>query len=406
MLTKVIFTFLVAGNYISSAFGDEIWKLYKMNLSKFPNALCLDGSPAAFWFLQGSGSGANKFKIHHQGGGWCADENDCYSRSLDPLLGSSNTWESNPNCDKGSTAQPCSWDGDQGLTDFVESINPVAYNWNKVYLGYCDGASFSGHVPDPVSVNGGKNKIHFKGRYILDAMYDTLINDLGMNNASAVIISGTSAGGLAVYLHADYLNNKITTASIAPTKPRITAVPDAGFFMDYPSIHGNYLYTPVFQNVFKMQKVSDSVDEDCMKHYSSTDQWKCFMAPYTLPFISTELFITNPLADSWQATYIMGLTCDPTVKGSCTQNDIDYLNGWRENQLENSSLKDFLANPNSGAWLCECYFHPILNIDYSWQKVFINRLSQEQTFTNWYFRYDKSTNPWIAVDGEWGSNTC
>ena len=43
------------------------WTLVKLDLSIYPNAVCLDGSPAGFWFLKGSGSGANKFVIHHQG---------------------------------------------------------------------------------------------------------------------------------------------------------------------------------------------------------------------------------------------------------------------------------------------------------------------------------------------------
>ena len=26
--------------------------------------------------------------------------------------------------------------------------NPLSYNWNKVFIPYCDGASFSGNVKD------------------------------------------------------------------------------------------------------------------------------------------------------------------------------------------------------------------------------------------------------------------
>jgi hypothetical protein len=404
---KRIFTFILVGNFISFVFSDEIWKLYKMNLNKFPNALCLDGTAGGFWFLPGYGSGVDKFEIHHQGGGWCTDENDCYTRST-TYMGSSLTWEENPNCDAGSTSQPCAYDGNQGLTDSDPSINPVAYNWNKIFIGYCDGGSYSGHAIDPVAVNNGENQIHFKGRFILDALYDTFLNEFGMNNASAVIISGTSAGGLAVYLHADYLNHKIINASIAPTKPRITALPDAGFFMDYTSIHGEYLYTPIYQKVFSMQQVSDSVDDDCIEFYSHQDQtWKCFMAQYTLPFITTELFIANSLVDSWQGSNIMGLTCDPTTKNSCSQTEIDYLNAFRENQLENSSLRIFLERPSSGAWLCECYLHPLVNWNYSWDQVKVQGLSLGKVFSNWYNRLDKESNPWIVIDGEWGSNgTC
>ncbi len=180
-----------------------------------------------------------------------------------------------------------------------------------------------------------------------------------MRNALDVVISGTSAGGLAVYLHTDYLNKKISSAVVASgnPKPRIVAVPDAGFFLDVPSIGGEYTYTPVFKSVFHFQNVSDSVNDACVAFYSrkidshgDNESWKCFMSPYTLPFIRTPLFIVNSFADSWQGWAIMGLQCDPTSKSAinrCDTKEIEYLNSFRVSMLE-SSLGTFVRSPGSG----------------------------------------------------------
>ena len=54
-----------------------------------PGARCLDGSPGAYYIRKGVGSGANKWYIHHQGGGWCESLDDCLGRSKG-ALGSSN----------------------------------------------------------------------------------------------------------------------------------------------------------------------------------------------------------------------------------------------------------------------------------------------------------------------------
>lgn len=74
------------------------------NLSVYPGAVCLDGTPGAYYHLKGTGSGANKWYIHHQGGtlirrnvwwlgshfarfnalfagGWCESMDDCLGRS-------------------------------------------------------------------------------------------------------------------------------------------------------------------------------------------------------------------------------------------------------------------------------------------------------------------------------------
>jgi hypothetical protein len=383
-----------------------------MDLEKFPNARCLDGSPAGFWFLPGHGSGSDKFLTHHQGGGWCFSIDECYWRSL-TSVGSSSDWEKQSNCDTDPKGIPCSADGDGGFLSSDPRINPVAYNWNKAFMGYCDGGSFSGHVSQPVLANNGSTKLHFKGRYILDAVYDTLLDDYGMQNASAVIIAGSSAGGLTVYLHADYLNHKIASAALITGKnqssPRITSFPDAAFFMDYPSIHGDYPFTLHVQNLFALHNFSTSVNSDCIQFYRSRggEEWKCFFPQYLLPFMNSELFISNSMADIYQWKFIMGLSCDPK-KFNCPRSEINYLNAFREYLLQNSSMNAFLENnPLAGAWLVECYVHSIGNDNYWWTgNVTVEGYSQGTVFQNWYERKNSSIHPWIAVDGVWGNNLC
>ena len=125
---------VVALTWIIAECTNNIYVLHKVDTKKFPNALCLDGSPGAFWFnkvapslilvdlywrnfhlllhvdirtktsltfsqpIQGTGSGTNKFIIHHQGGAWCTSPRDCVERSRTDQ-GSSTTWEHSVNCD-------------------------------------------------------------------------------------------------------------------------------------------------------------------------------------------------------------------------------------------------------------------------------------------------------------------
>jgi hypothetical protein len=410
------FIFLLNLLMFSFVYADEVYILHKVDTVKYPEAKCLDGSPGAFWYHPGYGSGIDKFKIHFQGGGWCINTDDCYARSL-TTQGSSNTWESMANCDQGSQAAPCVYDGNEGLSDKDAEVNPVAYNWNKLFIGYCDGASYSGHVLEPAAVlsTGNQSEIHFKGRYLLDAIFDTFLHSssVQMNKAKEVIISGTSAGGLAVYLHTDYLREKIVSASTLMTPPRVAAVADAGFFMNLPSIYGTYLYSPNYQHIFEMQNVSDSVNADCISYYrqqsssNSDETWKCFMAEYTLPFIKTDLFISNSFVDSWQGSNIMGITdCNPSA-GDCSPETIDYMNDFRLSMLTKSALGEWLVEPSSGAWLCTCWTHPLVNWNHWWVDVKVQGYSQGDVFKNWYNRETKDNDvPWVAINGEWGSNQC
>lgn len=408
MLWLVFIVLLSALTIVCSSKSDDIWQLTLLPKDDLTQPRCLDGSQGGFWFSPGYGSGKDKFIIHHQGGGWCISPENCVSRSQG-YLGSSKTWETAPNCDEGSTSQPCKTDeGDHGMLSRDPLVNPITHNWNRVYIGYCDGGSYSGQLQDGLLVNG--TTLYFRGKYILSSIYDLLLSssDFSMYKASEIIISGTSAGGLSVYLHVDQLVDQIQTFAKktgVAKKQKIVGVPDAGFFMDVPSINGDYLYTPNYQAVYAMQNISDNVNKGCLDFYSKTkEEWKCFMAPYTLPFVQTPLFIPNSLVDSWQGSNIMGITCDPLTAGSCSDDVFVYLDNFRQQMISNTSMADFIKKPHAGAWLVECYTHCLLDSDRYYGEVQVQQQSMMQTLANWYYNRDGGVK--VVIDGVWGNNTC
>ena len=82
----------------------------------------------------------------------------------------------------------------------------------------------------------GNQTIYYRGRAILDAEIASLLQDRGMSQATDVVVSGCSAGGLATYLHCD----KWATAIINATadKAKVVCMPDSGFFIDKDIIPG------------------------------------------------------------------------------------------------------------------------------------------------------------------------
>lgn len=278
------------------------------------------------------------------------------------------------------------------------------YNWNKVFLGYCDGASFSGDVREPVTYSN-TSQLHFKGSYILEAVYSILLDNFNMSSASDVVVSGSSAGGLSVYLHLDHIAEKITSSAASiGNAPRVVGVPDAGIFMDLPSITGTYLYTPNYKNIFAMQNVSSSMNSGCIAHYSPLNEsWKCFMTQYTLQFVKTPMFIVQSFVDSWEGSHIMGITCDPRVEGSCDESTIEYMDNFRISTL--NAIDDYISRPGSGAWLCECWTHLLVNQQHYWQYVPVEDSSLGKAFLSWYLGLGQ-TEDWVRIDGPWGSNPC
>ncbi|RLN00823.1 hypothetical protein C2845_PM06G09130 [Panicum miliaceum] len=66
-----------------------------------------------------------------------------------------------------------------GILRDDKSQNPDFYNWNKVKIRYCDGASFSGNVKDELQ-NG--TRFFFRGQRIWEAVMNELVFK-GLRNA-------------------------------------------------------------------------------------------------------------------------------------------------------------------------------------------------------------------------------
>ena len=120
MLTATLGFLLLATSVVNAQDGTAT----RVNITDAldQGAVCLDGSPYAYYFRQGTET--DKFIVHFEGGGWCYSEEDCLGRSR-TNLGSTATWPATK-----SIGGPASADC---------TVNPTFCKWNLVFLAYCDG---------------------------------------------------------------------------------------------------------------------------------------------------------------------------------------------------------------------------------------------------------------------------
>lgn len=88
--------------------------------------------------------------------------------------------------------------------------------------------SFCADVTCFAAVFPSPGTLYFRGKRILHAVLLDLLSGRGMAAATDVVLTGCSAGGLAVFLNADYV------AEHLPTSARLVAVPDSGYFFTPP----------------------------------------------------------------------------------------------------------------------------------------------------------------------------
>ncbi|MBA0751990.1 hypothetical protein Gogos_000871 [Gossypium gossypioides] len=278
-------------------------------------AVCLDGTLPGYHWHRGYGSGANSWLIQLEGGGWCNNVRTCVYRKK-TRRGSSTYME-----------KQIPFTGI--LSDKAEQ-NPDFFNWNRVKLRYCDGASFTGDTENKAA------KLQFRGQRIWLAAMEDLMSK-GMRNAKQALLSGCSAGGLASILHCDEFRNMF------PRTSKVKCLSDAGLFLDAVDVSGGRTLRSLYNGVVGLQ---------------------CFFPQNLISNIRTPLFILNAAYDSWQIqSSIAPPSADPhgywhecrLNHAKCSASQMRFLQGFRIEML--NAIKGFSQSRENGLFINSCFAH-------------------------------------------------
>jgi hypothetical protein len=323
-------------------------------------ARCLDGTAPRLWIQESrSANPANRTKwyLHLMGGGDCDTVESCAQRAYDPAQ-----------CMRGSSSEACfnsqqlggcgsarfnetmdfrdipcingaRWGGGPLMND--PATNPVAWDWNKVEVMYCDGNSFAGDNSSETMLGEGPEgrKLFFRGKRILQAVVDYLKESHGLGRATHFVLGGDSAGGVATFWHADFFRGALGPATT------VLAVPDSGFFVSYIGCHACLPKTPpsgasptqpdLVSIKWYTQMINSSLDRSCVAARGAAH---CLNPEDVAPHIATPLFVVNSKFDLWSGT---------------TALDINAHGDFQMQVLHASVLR----NPQNGAFITSCHEH-------------------------------------------------
>ncbi|RYQ94047.1 hypothetical protein Ahy_B09g100249 isoform A [Arachis hypogaea] len=387
-------------------------------------ALCLDGSLPAYHLHRGFGAGLNNWLLQFEGGGWCNDLPSCLERA-----------ESR----RGSTRYMTKFEVFSGILSSNASQNPDFYNWNRVKLRYCDGASFTGDAifDNGVIVSPQTTRLHFKGQKIWEAIIHDLLPK-GLGKARKALLSGCSAGGLATFHHCDNF------AKYLPTNASVKCLSDAGFFLDGRDVSLNHtmryfvkslvtlqvnfnkrvIFFLMFWKISQIsqldkrtenidgsrQSLSDrvccvqqGVEKNLNRNCTSTLFFPdlCFFPQYVLRYISTPYFILNSAYDVFQFHHTLvppsadmhghwnKCKLDPAA---CTPLQIAILQAFRLDML--ATLRPFaIYSGRGGMFINSCFAHCQSESQDTWfedDSPRINDKTIAEAVGDWYFSRTRS----------------
>ena len=362
------------------------------------NARCLDGSPGGFYYRPAMQPDVTRWRLHIQGGGWALTAAAAAARA-NSTLGSSTFWP--PALSSLWVPGGVAFNGLMG----TNASNPFG-SWHMVWLAYCDGSSLTSDRSEPLQPPGGGPQLYFRGRALLDAHLAELEVRYGFaSNSSEVLVSGTSAGGLAVFLQASTIK-----AAVRPSA-RVVAVPDSGMFSDVPaygtSVRMMYdaykaAIAPAFWNVSLRGGPSR-----CLAMHGA----HCFFAHNVYPYLDDidGVFVVQSSTDAANMQDFLNLSCSlaapappyPAVCSPAQSAAVQALARGVESQLA-AARAPFAAR--DGYFLNSCFQHGASCRSADWFDIRIGGRSANDTLWSWYAG---ARGPTTAQDAPWPSDsTC
>jgi hypothetical protein len=262
------------------------------------------------------------------------------------------------------------WCGGLFVNDPVK--NSLAWDWNAVFLVYCDGGSQVGSNSTETTYKG--ERLYFSGFNNLDAIITDLLMNHDMDKATEVIVGGDSAGGLATWIHTDYWKSRL------PSTTRVVGVPDSGFFLEDNVAH----WADKLTWVFHQMNGSAGINPICARYYAPTNEtWKCIFAQNTAPFCQAPMFAMQSQYDQYQIGAILG------------SNDPSKVNPFGA-QIVSLLKSNFLVRAQNGIFLDSCVHHCGgwgLHQDGDYNLI-ANNMTGIQAFTSWYTK-STTTQIWF-----------
>ncbi|KAL1522401.1 hypothetical protein AB1Y20_017391 [Prymnesium parvum] len=264
-----------------------------MPLHRLPegSGTCLDGSPAGYYIWKAEQDNRTpKFRtqwvIFLEGGGWCLSPEDCGLRAT-TNAGSSRKWV--PFASKGGILSRC-----------CSMSSMELCNMNKVFVPYCDGASFGGQreislgraANVSVATGSTPHALRSDGRAILAGVVEHLIAQHSLGQATDVLLSGCSAGGLAAVLYAAEVRAALRKAG-APLQ-RFKVAVFSGLFFAAPR-RGSMRTTGPQLSAFERQmrqvvEMSNmSLPTGCRAATPRGHAWRCLLGTAPLDALPADL---------------------------------------------------------------------------------------------------------------------
>ena len=255
-------------------------ELHKKYISE-PHAICNDNSRATFYIGPKS---SKKWIVFFESGGFCGSFEDCNRRYLDK----------NSTILMTSITLPDKVTG-RDLLSASKTENPTFFEYTHVLVPYCSSDLWLGLKSNPKEpfrfVNDSTvDNFSFRGQTIFRSVFVDLLQEYDLSDAEEIILAGSSAGGIGVLNHADWVLNYVIKSHGLNAK--LLSIIDSAWFIDF---QGSFK-AKVKPDITSFANISSRACSDHSQGYTCCPSASCMIARGYYPS-SVPLLLISSLYD-------------------------------------------------------------------------------------------------------------
>lgn len=349
---------------------DASWFLQLTQDEDHPNARCLDGSSGSFYVNKVNNAKGTLVILGNNG--LCVTEEECAQRAFN-------------SCGQECTGTTCetTYGGSANLPLFLnmedyqssvifgdsEEVNPLYYNYNKVFVNDCDGGGFASERGEvPLAGDYAEASIFMNGKQIGEAVFDRLVDEgLLLGGGDFVIASqGYASIGLTAWMSEALSVEGVQSKNLVYS----------GYFPEYSGDYSSRM------NPYSHAEFSGTYEEF----------WNTAAETHGYPVSYPEVLTSHLLATTETPTLVMGSKFDPWQLSSAFGMDYSRgsaVNEWAAN-YDDTLASMSAANSNVKVATSSCQIHNAQNIVLATEA---GECPAGEDFSAWYETFSPFQNP-------------
>lgn len=169
-------------------------------------------------------------------------------------------------------------------------------------MNYCDGSLHQGSTKNTYRYKDAE--LYFRGADIVRSHLKWLTDNYALNSAEKVLLTGSSAGGVATFLWSNYVSSLL----INPLG--FSAVVDSGVFMNVPSPDSGIPKLDIhMQTLSKIANVDEKTPIPACNRFKAGEEYKCLFIETAWTSLTQRTLLINSAYDSWAISNIIDIKC-------------------------------------------------------------------------------------------------